>query len=235
LKISASSLIEFSRDILHAQRKGGNGEDFLNRLKGLPFKDLSEALSSDEQKKAFWINIYNAFVQYLLNRPGSGSLRRKLPFGKRLLVIGGHKFSLDDIEHGILRHSRMKWALGYLKSPWVPRIERKLRVGELDFRIHFALNCGANSCPAISFYDAERINSQLELSAVAYLSGEVRFEIEERTVKVPALLGWYRKDFGGITGIKSLLKGYGLIPAGINPRLKFNRYDWGIKPGNFSI
>ena len=31
----------------------------------------------------------------------------------------------------------------------------------MDYRIHFALNCGAKSCPAISFYSAKTLDQQL--------------------------------------------------------------------------
>ena len=54
-------------------------------------------------------------------------------------------FSLDDIEHGILRrNARNHIEVGDSKLTHM--------VDKVDYRIHFALNCGAQSCPAIAFY-----------------------------------------------------------------------------------
>lgn len=56
--------------------------------------------------------------------------------------IGEYNFSLDDIEHGILRSNRVhpsKKITFFSDSD--PRM--KLRVRTFDPRIHFALNCGA--------------------------------------------------------------------------------------------
>ena len=66
--------------------------------------------------------------------------------------VGGLLFTLDEIEHGVLRCNR-----GHPKdqkplfSDEEPRIS--LALGSLDPRIHFALNCGATSCPPIRFLE----------------------------------------------------------------------------------
>ena len=39
-----------------------------------------------------------------------------------------------------------------------------MAVDVIDFRIHFALNCGAKSCPPIAFYSYDKINDQLDLA-----------------------------------------------------------------------
>ena len=78
-----------------------------------------------------------------------------------LLIYKGLILSLDDIEHGILRRYRQKYSLGYLPQFWVNNTIKKLAVHEMDNRIHCALSCGAVSCPAIAFYDAENIDAQL--------------------------------------------------------------------------
>jgi hypothetical protein len=71
--------------------------------------------------------------------------------------IGGAVYSLDDIEHGVLRANRGHPAAGGRPQfgPEDPR-RRGLVVQELDPRIHFALNCGARSCPPIRVYTEEK-------------------------------------------------------------------------------
>ncbi|MFZ8458418.1 DUF547 domain-containing protein, partial [Staphylococcus aureus] len=85
-------------------------------------------------------------------------------------------FSYDDIEHGILRKSSIKWSLGYAKK-WFPSTKEKLlRVNKVDYRIHFALNCGAKSCPPIAFYDDAKLDAQLDIATKAYLIGSVTYD-----------------------------------------------------------
>ncbi|XP_078366756.1 uncharacterized protein LOC144650866 [Oculina patagonica] len=56
--------------------------------------------------------------------------------------IGGYTFSLDDIEHGILRGNRPHPSGGKpLFADGDPRL--RFTVSEVDPRIHFALVCGA--------------------------------------------------------------------------------------------
>jgi len=77
--------------------------------------------------------------------------------------VGGMNFSLDDIEHGVLRGNvslikSMLGIKGYRFDINDPRqklansgskIDGKFIEGRKEPRIHFALNCGAKSCPPI--------------------------------------------------------------------------------------
>lgn len=56
---------------------------------------------------------------------------------------------------------------------------RALAVEDVDYRIHFALNCGAKSCPPIAFYKAERIDYLFDLATQSFLEGETDFDEEE--------------------------------------------------------
>ena len=70
--------------------------------------------------------------------------------------VGGLLFTLDEIEHGILRCNK-----GHPKdeNPMFEDEARKsLSLSFLDPRIHFALNCGATSCPPIRLLDISRLN-----------------------------------------------------------------------------
>merc|ERR1719184_519606 len=55
----------------------------------------------------------------------------------------------------------------------------KVSLTKLDPRLHFALNCGARSCPPIRIYTEERINSQLEMATESFLSQEVNVVAKE--------------------------------------------------------
>ena len=103
-----------------------------------------------------------------------------------------------------------------------------------DGRIHFALNCGAKSCPPVAVYEPHRIDEQLDRSSQLYLRDHPNYYAADDLVFVPVLFSWFRGDFGGFKGVKKgYLIPYKIIPQNTNPKLKFNSYDWTLSLGNF--
>ena len=163
--------------------------------------------------------------------------RRKTAISIHGKIIHFKDFSLsfDDIEHGILRRSKSKWSLGYLNKWRVEDWEKKLRVDALDFRIHFALNCGANSCPPITSYNVDQVNQQLCNNTKNYLMDASVFSTtSSNRIKVPRLFMWYFADFGGFKGIKKLYRKYNLVPIDSKARISFLSYDWTTNTENFT-
>lgn len=231
--ISPNPLIQLSQDFLYAVKTGDTTDTYIQQLKNTSPARLEESLISDDEKNAFWINLYNAYTQVFLKQNPDQYKRRGRFFGNRAIEIAGYRFSLDDIEHGILRRSKIKWSLGYLGKLFPGKSEKLLRVNKPDYRIHFALNCGAKSCPPVAFYKPENIHQQLELATRAYLSGEVHYDEAANQVSLPAIMGWFRRDFGGKKQMKLLLQRLSIIPAGKNPRIRFSKYDWTLYLENY--
>lgn len=70
--------------------------------------------------------------------------------------IGGYNYSLNDIENGLLRGNQK--AVAAFRKPFSkddPRLQISLK--EPDSRVHFALVCGARSCPPVKTYSSEVI------------------------------------------------------------------------------
>ena len=84
-------------------------------------------------------------MQLYLSKNPELYLKRNPLFGKKIIDIAGKRISLDEIEHGLLRHSKVKWGLGYINNIFPSHFEKMNRVSKVDYRIHFALNCGAGS------------------------------------------------------------------------------------------
>ena len=66
------------------------------------------SLSLGNQRLAFWINLYNSLtIDSVVRGPPSDGLRSCLARFRRVrYIVSGLPFSLDDIEHGVLRASR---------------------------------------------------------------------------------------------------------------------------------
>ena len=87
-------------------------------------------------------------VEGLLKASFGGETLSRLKFyAKSSYNIGGFAFNLNDIENGVLRANRVS-AVPMTSIPFGPsdpRLQISLKV--VDPRIHFALNCGAQSWP----------------------------------------------------------------------------------------
>lgn len=67
-------------------------------------------------------------------------------------------------------------------------LEKEQRVDKAGYRIHFALNCGAKSCPPIAFYKPRQMDRQLEMATKPYLEGEAEYNEGENTVALLAIM-----------------------------------------------
>ncbi|RMG44243.1 MAG: DUF547 domain-containing protein [Acidobacteria bacterium] len=143
---------------------------------------------SVDARKALWINAYNAFTTKLIleRYPGIASIKeiaRKDRWLARRWDVGGTLYSLDEIEHQILRK----------------------RFG--DPRIHFAIVCASRSCPDLApeAYSAERLDEQLDRAARSFLADERKgartavergwFGGKRPTLYLSSIFKWFAEDF----------------------------------------
>ncbi|QZA88379.1 DUF547 domain-containing protein [Salinarchaeum sp. IM2453] len=199
---------------------------------GALLDDISfDAVVSMSEKKrfAFWINGYNLAVQHLLHETSKGPTDPG--FFDQPITIAGQQLSLNDIEHGILR-KRQKSKLKYEPFASVDLLSQ-LEVQELDPRIHFALNCGARSCPPVVVYNPSQLDPQLNAAVDRYLQAETKFDEQTETVTIPAVFDWFEGDFGGRPGVIQFLRSHGAIPKDFSPVIKYRGWDWESVPRNF--
>ncbi|MDA9555708.1 DUF547 domain-containing protein [Pelobium sp.] len=146
---------------------------------------------TDEQKIAFWINAYNAFtVKLILKNYGVQSIKDiktetqtspwKIPFFK----IGLEEFTLDKIEHEILRKQ--------FQEP----------------RIHFSIVCASFSCPKFrnEAFIADKLEEQLEDQTSDFINDPDKNSLNETPIGVSSLFQWYWDDFSNqFTDTQSLI------------------------------
>jgi hypothetical protein len=156
------------------------------------------SLQSREERLAFWINLYNALIiDAVISFGVQGSVQRARGFFWRAAYnIGGRRYAAHDIEHGILRANAPHPAIpGAHLAKRDPRRQHSL--AELDPRIHFALVCGARSCPPISVCDAGHIDAQLDQATRSFMNGAgVCITPQPKAIWLSKLFQWYAPDFG---------------------------------------
>ncbi len=224
---------ELSIKFLTALKDGNNTDRIKAELQAYKVEDLSKELDSDPKRFTFWVNIYNAYIQDILSNNPELYQDRGAFFREPRIELLGRTFAFGEIEHGILRRSQNEYGLGYIRKWFPPSWERKLRVKNRDYRLHFALNCGAKDCPAVAIYNASKINDQLAKGTSKYLLASSEYNESQNTVNVTSLFSWFRGDFGGKSGSRTILKEQKVIPTGAKPKLQFNDYDWTLYLDNF--
>jgi len=201
----------------------------------LPGVDLA-GLAGREARLAFWINVYNALVFHGVVVLGVRRTVREVRrfFARVAYRVGGVVVTADDVEHGILRGNARH---GLLKlrpfRPGDPRLA--LAVRPVDPRIHFAITCGAQSCPPIGVYRAAALEQQLDLAARNFLNQEVALDARG-CVTCSRILDWYAEDFEAAGGIGPLLLRYldgGPVRAAVGGRARpcdaYRTYDWALQ------
>ncbi len=130
-------------------------------------------LKTRKEKMAFWINAYNMITIYSVIeairknpdyvKKGNKSLTDKFKFFfLNKYAIAGRKFNLRDIENKILRKK--------CKEP----------------RVHFALVCGAGSCPALKngLYSSLDLDKELDIASSLFVNSSkgIRLDKEINTI-----------------------------------------------------
>lgn len=231
-KVPGDDYLALSMQFLSDLKASRDATAIVEQYSLIEMDNLIKSLDTHDKKLAFWINTYNAFVQYLLVNDPSLFNDRNSFYTSKQINIAGQQMSFDRLEHGIIRNSRIKYGLGYIKKWFPPRYERKLRIKKRDGRVHFALNCGAISCPSITIYNYKDIDKQLNNICHQYLKKHTSINQDEVTTS--PLFSWFRGDFGGKKGIKKFLKKYKIISTIENIDLRFGPYDWTLSTGNYT-
>jgi len=226
--------IKISQKLIESLKsKETNTKQYLDIIANANEGELIKQLRTDDLKKTFFINVYNGFTNYSLKKNPAQYKNRGEFFKSEQFTIAGNKVSLDLIEHGFLRKSSIKLSMGKLSKIFPPTIEKKYRVDKIDYRIHFALNCGAKSCPPVSAYDPKNINEQLDKSTKSYLLTDAKYDKTKNILFVPSLMSWFRGDFGDKKGILKICSDLKIIPKEAHPKLEYNDYDWTLYLENF--
>ncbi|AGB33258.1 hypothetical protein C488_16864 [Natrinema pellirubrum DSM 15624] len=222
--------LSLSADLLYTVKTEGDAEPLRDHLATIDRSRLERALSSREGKLAFWLNCYNAYAQLLLESEEpdlheGGLLEAWKFFARDRVPVGGVWLSLNDIEHGLLRSSKLPWGMGYLPRPFPSSFERQFRLDDCDPRIHFAISHATDHCPPIAVYSPQDVDEELDIAIEWFLEENVSYDRETETATVPQLFRRYRGDFGGRRGIVAFLREYNAVPADAGPSLEYERVD----------
>ena len=225
--LQMKSSLQLAVELLLAVKMNTNYTHLVKFLANVEESKFEKDLNSENNKKSFWINCYNAFYQIEILKDNSKSV-----YKNKTICIANQKLTLDEIEHGILRKGKFVIGFGYLKNPFFSNWIKKNQVLNLDYRIHFALNCGAKSCPAIAFYTSENLDQELDIATESFLKSETEINQNQNVIITSKLLYWYSGDFNGKNSVKKIISE--IFKQNLNSfKIKYSNYDWSPKLKNF--
>ncbi len=193
------------------------------------------ALDTRERAVAFWINAYNYFmVDHILSTPARDGLVESVRdygtlfnpyrvFRRAQFEVGGQRFSLDDIEKGILLGAEFR--------------ER----GWKDARVHFAVNCASVGCPPLrrGLYLPGQLDTMLAETTRHALNTPRHLRIEGDTLYLSRVFDWYTQDYVEAAGsVEAFIARHAddTVGAALAQVQRSRRipYDWRLnRPENF--
>jgi hypothetical protein len=192
----ASAKTAYANSALGAFCESAEHAGLVASIAGLAEFDLKRLVI--RAQTAFWLNVFNAVVlRDIAELAGAARLRDIEKFFEAPRVrLAGFTYSLDEIEHGLLRGNVPKF--GARRAP-MQRDDPRLAHTPLAFdeRVHFGLYCAGRSSPALRVFDAGGVDRELEQASEDYLRREIRVEQDGALVVLPRQFHWYREDFGG--------------------------------------
>eukprot|EP00189_Rhodosorus_marinus_P003682 CAMPEP_0113955836 /NCGR_PEP_ID=MMETSP0011_2-20120614/1649_1 /TAXON_ID=101924 /ORGANISM="Rhodosorus marinus" /LENGTH=284 /DNA_ID=CAMNT_0000965759 /DNA_START=258 /DNA_END=1112 /DNA_ORIENTATION=+ /assembly_acc=CAM_ASM_000156 len=211
--------------------------------------DVDPTSLKRDERIAFFVNLYNALTIHGMARARvqpSNLPSRLLFYSKTSYIIGGQPYSLNDIENNVLRGNKPQVLDPFrfmIFSPSDPRFPSIIDTP--DPRIHFALNCGAMSCPPIRFYTAENLEFGLQASTESFIASDdnVRITPESGVVYLSRVFQWYKTDFASsgedvdllnwVQANASVDSGKAkelktILDSGESVEIKWLEYDWSV-------
>jgi len=192
--------------------------DWKRLVEDLARVDPDDLLGRDE-RLAFWIDVYNVFaIDIVLQNHPVESIRDIGSFlwpvwKKEAGRIGGRGYSLDEIEHDILRP-----------------------MGEP--RIHGAIVCASISCPDLRRepYRPETLDAQLDDNVRDWLAHDdkgLAIDRAEETIRLSRIFDWFEEDFEPVGGVLAFVTRHappaeqGWLEAhAAEADVEYFEYDW---------
>jgi hypothetical protein len=193
----------------HVNYKGfkASKTEFYSYLEMLSKNAPEESWSKDDTL-AYWMNVYNAFTVKLIldNYPTKSIKDISGPWSHRFIKIGEKWYTLNDVEHRIIRK---------MDEP----------------RIHFALVCAAVSCPRLynKAFTAKNLEADLELLTKGFLSDTSKNEFSKNSIKISKIFKWYGGDFKNDgKDVIDFLNQYANVKISSKAKKSYKDYNWAL-------
>ncbi len=164
---------------------------------------------TENQKKAYFINAYNAYtIQLVVKHFPVESIKDiggflENVFKMNFIDFKGKMISLDDIEKGML-----------------------LTLG--DPRVHFAVNCASFSCPKLDNkpYKPENLDQHLNQAATDFINSRLN-NLSPKKATISKIFKWYKSDFETANStLIDFINKYSNTKLNSDVQIEYLEYNW---------
>ena len=167
---------------------------------------------SENKQKAFWINAYNAYtiklilehypLKSIMDIKKDGKTAWKIPFAK----VGGKTYTLDFIEHQILRKKFF------------------------DPKIHVGVNCASGSCPKLGnkAFTEENVETELTQLMKDFVNDVSRNKLSKKKIQISSIFDWFKEDFTKNGSLIDYLNQYSEVEIKANAKINYLTYNWAL-------
>ncbi len=186
-------------------KKDGNKLDAYVKSLG---ENMPSASAGENERKAYWVNVYNAFTVKLivdnLPVPSIKDINRGKPWDKKFIKIGSQTLDLNHVEHKILR------------------------VKFNDPRIHAGINCASKSCPVLlnRAFTADNCDESLEMLMTNFVNDKERNSISKDKVELSKIFRWFKSDFTKEGSLIDYLNKYSKVKISPKAKVSYRTYIW---------
>ena len=170
------------------------------------------SLADGAERVAFWINAYNTLVLLAVSEAMSETPAITVAdngfamLRTAKVLVAGHLLAPDWIHHGILRGDAEHVSLAGI-DPETRRFiaaQSATAIASPDPRFHFALACGAESCPRLppAPYTGAQLDAELDAATERFLADPSRGAGPDG---VSPIFRWYEEDFAADGGFQRFL------------------------------
>lgn len=169
-----------------------------------------ETFHDKHAQMAFWINAYNLLTIDLIVKSKEEESINNLgglftsPWKKHKWEIGNRHYTLDEIEHEILRPMN-------------------------DPRVHMAINCASLSCPDLrpEPYMRAKLDNQLDDQVKIFLNNDQKgMKQTGELAEVSSIFKWFREDFGDEKGVVAFINEHRHSAPPIKRISNYIDYNW---------
>ncbi|CAK9206254.1 unnamed protein product [Sphagnum troendelagicum] len=163
-------------------------------------QDIDPRIMTNDEKLAFWINVYNALLMhaYLAYGVPRSDLKFFNLMQKAAYCVGGQWVNAALIECCLLKGKAMghRPQFGIMTALHRHKLNQELikyGIEQMEPLVNFALCCGAQSSPMVRVYTAEHVHEELGFALHDYVRVAVGISVKGRLL-VPKLLYCYAHE-----------------------------------------
>ncbi len=198
-----------------------------------------DSFSTNDQKKAFYINAYNIMTIELILSNYLEIQNENTEYKKSIRnVKGSNGLPLDWSVW-----DAPTWTIAG-EELTLNQVEKDILIPMKDARIHFAVNCASVGCPPLlnQAFASKTLDIQLDETSQFYVNQQEYVSTDNKALSLSQIFKWYANDFandtsGKYTDVKSFIAHYIINNSDLSnevlntdpkKEIKYYDYNWGL-------